>query len=306
MPIIRPSSDLRNNYNEISTMCHKTNKPVYITKNGAGDLAIMSIELYEELAEKHEESEEKQEIKTSKNRNLKRETKPEKIETEVINTEIIERAEDLKANSNKAIQDNIKEAHNNEHLQRIKTSENVKNEHTNHIIGKTQHTPTNTIKEIRSIWDNTSEKTANVHEKGIAEISVTANAHKKGTTGISETASTHERGTTGISETASTHERGTTGISETASTHERGIAEISLTANAHKKGTTGISETASTHEKGITGIRVTANIHEKGIAQPYEKNKIEATVGTKQGSKSTQGIDWIFEDLDKMLNDIKK
>ena len=32
MPIIRPSSDLRNNYNEISTICNKTNNPVYITK----------------------------------------------------------------------------------------------------------------------------------------------------------------------------------------------------------------------------------------------------------------------------------
>lgn len=45
MPIIRPSSDLRNNYNEISTICHRTKSPVYITKNGTGDLAIMSIEL---------------------------------------------------------------------------------------------------------------------------------------------------------------------------------------------------------------------------------------------------------------------
>ena len=45
MPVIRPSSDLRNNYNEISTICHQTNRPVYITKNGAGDLAVMSIEL---------------------------------------------------------------------------------------------------------------------------------------------------------------------------------------------------------------------------------------------------------------------
>lgn len=53
MPIIRPSSDLRNNYNEISTICHKTNRPVYITKNGAGDLAIMSIELYELLTDKN-------------------------------------------------------------------------------------------------------------------------------------------------------------------------------------------------------------------------------------------------------------
>lgn len=53
MPIIRPSSDLRNNYNEISTICHETNSPVYITKNGAGDLAVMSIELFELLTEKY-------------------------------------------------------------------------------------------------------------------------------------------------------------------------------------------------------------------------------------------------------------
>ncbi len=53
MPIIRPSSDLRNNYNEISTICHQTNSPVYITKNGTGDLAVMSIELYELLTDKY-------------------------------------------------------------------------------------------------------------------------------------------------------------------------------------------------------------------------------------------------------------
>ena len=53
MPLIRPSSDLRNNYNEISTFCHQTNRPVYITKNGTGDLAIMSIELYELLTDRH-------------------------------------------------------------------------------------------------------------------------------------------------------------------------------------------------------------------------------------------------------------
>lgn len=53
MPIIRPSSDLRNNYNEISTICHETNNPVYITKNGIGDLAVMSIELYELLTDRY-------------------------------------------------------------------------------------------------------------------------------------------------------------------------------------------------------------------------------------------------------------
>ena len=54
MPVIRPSSDLRNNYNEISTICHQTKKPVYITKNGTGDLAVMSIELYELLVDRYE------------------------------------------------------------------------------------------------------------------------------------------------------------------------------------------------------------------------------------------------------------
>lgn len=49
MPVIRPSSDLRNKYNEISSICHETNSPVYITKNGTGDLAVMSIELYEKI-----------------------------------------------------------------------------------------------------------------------------------------------------------------------------------------------------------------------------------------------------------------
>jgi prevent-host-death family protein len=54
MPAIRPSSDLRNNYNEISKFCHKYNEPVYITKNGQGDLAVMSIEAYERLIGKFE------------------------------------------------------------------------------------------------------------------------------------------------------------------------------------------------------------------------------------------------------------
>lgn len=54
MPHIRPSSDLRNNYNEISAFCHKYGEPVYITKNGAGDLAVMSIEAYERLAGRFE------------------------------------------------------------------------------------------------------------------------------------------------------------------------------------------------------------------------------------------------------------
>jgi len=54
MPTIRPSADLRNNYNEISELCHEYLEPVFITKNGTGDLAVMSIETYELLAGKNE------------------------------------------------------------------------------------------------------------------------------------------------------------------------------------------------------------------------------------------------------------
>ena len=54
MPTIRPSADLRNNYNEISQFCHQYSEPVYITKNGKGDLVVLSIETYERLAGKFE------------------------------------------------------------------------------------------------------------------------------------------------------------------------------------------------------------------------------------------------------------
>ena len=46
MPQIRPITDLRNT-NEISEICHKQNEPIFITKNGYGDLVVMSIETYE-------------------------------------------------------------------------------------------------------------------------------------------------------------------------------------------------------------------------------------------------------------------
>ena len=54
MPVIRPSSDLRNHYNDISEFCHRHGEPVYITKNGAGDLAVMSIETFEKLTSRFE------------------------------------------------------------------------------------------------------------------------------------------------------------------------------------------------------------------------------------------------------------
>ena len=48
MPQIRPITDLRNT-NEISELCHARREPVFITKNGYGDLDIMSMETYEAL-----------------------------------------------------------------------------------------------------------------------------------------------------------------------------------------------------------------------------------------------------------------
>lgn len=47
MPRIRPISDLRNNANDISEICHQTREPVFITKNGVGDMVVMSMETYE-------------------------------------------------------------------------------------------------------------------------------------------------------------------------------------------------------------------------------------------------------------------
>ena len=55
MAIIRPSADLRNKYNEISKICHETNEPVFITKNGYNDLVILSNEAYESMEETAEE-----------------------------------------------------------------------------------------------------------------------------------------------------------------------------------------------------------------------------------------------------------
>ena len=53
MPQIRPITDLRNT-NEISDICHAKKEPIFITKNGYGDLVIMSIETYEAMLEERE------------------------------------------------------------------------------------------------------------------------------------------------------------------------------------------------------------------------------------------------------------
>ena len=46
MPQIIPIKDLKNT-SEISDMCHKAEEPIYVTKNGYGDMVIMSMETYE-------------------------------------------------------------------------------------------------------------------------------------------------------------------------------------------------------------------------------------------------------------------
>lgn len=46
MPQIIPIKDLKNT-SDISALCHSTDEPVYITKNGYGDMVIMSMEAYE-------------------------------------------------------------------------------------------------------------------------------------------------------------------------------------------------------------------------------------------------------------------
>ncbi len=47
MPSIRPISELRNNANDISDFCRQTREPVYITRNGTGDMVVLNIEEYE-------------------------------------------------------------------------------------------------------------------------------------------------------------------------------------------------------------------------------------------------------------------
>jgi prevent-host-death family protein len=49
MPNIRPVSDLRNNFTEISSIVHETNNPIFLTKNGYGDMVVMSVEAYENI-----------------------------------------------------------------------------------------------------------------------------------------------------------------------------------------------------------------------------------------------------------------
>lgn len=46
--LIKPSAAIRQNYNEISSLCKETGEPVFLTKNGEGDLVVMDIAAYDQ------------------------------------------------------------------------------------------------------------------------------------------------------------------------------------------------------------------------------------------------------------------
>ncbi len=54
MTLIKPISDLRNKANEISELAHRERQPIFITKNGEGELVVMSQALYEQMQAKLE------------------------------------------------------------------------------------------------------------------------------------------------------------------------------------------------------------------------------------------------------------
>jgi len=47
MDMIRPVSDLRNNFADISRIVHETGEPVFLTKNGYGNMVVLSMEAYQ-------------------------------------------------------------------------------------------------------------------------------------------------------------------------------------------------------------------------------------------------------------------
>ena len=108
MPQIIPIKDLKNT-SEISDMCHKTEEPIYVTKNGYGDMVIMSMEVYEstmrqiamyrdlEISEKQIEA---GQVKDARTANVFARVEPVAFRTltkEQFNAEIEKGMEDIKA-----------------------------------------------------------------------------------------------------------------------------------------------------------------------------------------------------------------
>lgn len=69
--IIKPSAAIRQNYNEISNLAKETGEPIFLTKNGEGDLVVMNIETYDQFTHQLELRERLVEIEERRNRGVK-------------------------------------------------------------------------------------------------------------------------------------------------------------------------------------------------------------------------------------------
>ena len=63
---IKASASIRNNYNDISKLCKESGEPVYLTKNGEGDLVVMDIVAFEQRAKELKLAEELLNIRTAR------------------------------------------------------------------------------------------------------------------------------------------------------------------------------------------------------------------------------------------------
>jgi hypothetical protein len=63
---IKPSAAIRNNYNEISRLCKESGEPVFLTKNGEGDLVVMDITVFEKRAKELKLAEQLWDIRTTR------------------------------------------------------------------------------------------------------------------------------------------------------------------------------------------------------------------------------------------------
>jgi PHD/YefM family antitoxin component YafN of YafNO toxin-antitoxin module len=63
---IKASAAIRNNYNEISKLCKESGEPVYLTKNGEGDLVVMDIKIFEKRVEELKIAEDLLRIRTAR------------------------------------------------------------------------------------------------------------------------------------------------------------------------------------------------------------------------------------------------
>jgi prevent-host-death family protein len=68
---IKASAAIRNNYNEIAKLCRESGEPVYLTKNGEGDLVVMDIAAFERRAKELRLAEDLHDIRTARQNGAK-------------------------------------------------------------------------------------------------------------------------------------------------------------------------------------------------------------------------------------------